>query len=206
MASDKKMFSRRHILSLAGGTLGLIATGSVFRTATSATKPSAPSNPRGVNERFDAAQHTSEATTDATVQEVAQSGRQNASSEALKVLGAVKIGTQLGLWRVAEIHDIHFGAVPVVLESEAGGRYQVDVLRRDGQFGAIRGVADTRRLSLFLANQGSGSTSSNEHHGLGLMTLAAAIRQSEPLSLPSNMLTFAGREARHPRASYTVLA
>lgn len=207
MASEKKGLSRRHLLALAGGSAGLLFTGGLFRAAKSGGDLSLAENtPTGNRRSNRASQHDTEVPAGAQSEaQRAQNRFKEASAEALSILGAVKVGTELGAWRVAQIHDFHFGAVPVILESRDGSRFQVDVLRRDGRPDAARGIAETRHLSLFLANQGSGKTSSNENQGLGLMTLAAAIKQHEPRSMPSNMLTLARRQTQHPRAKYTVL-
>lgn len=202
MASDKKVFSRRHLLSWAGGALGIFVAGKLARPTMDAT-----TSPMVDDLQPDGARSDKEHDVTARRDEPRVKNRvRNASSEAFLALGAVGVGTQLGPWRVAEIHDFHFGAIPVVLESPASGRYQVDVLRRDPRRDAVPGIAETRHLSLFLANQGSGNTSTDEHQGLGLMTLAAAIRESEKgTPPPRKVLTFAARGARYPRAGYNVL-
>lgn len=207
MASDRKNLSRRNLLSLAGGAFGLITAGSVGTAGAislrkSAHDASAP-NAKPANEAVPVAPPAPvEKPAGPVMRE--QPTVPAASPDALSVLGGVTAGTRVGPWHVAAIYDFHLGAVPVVLESSAGGRFQVDVLKRDTRPGAPKGVADTRHLSLFLSNKGNGATPSDEHHGLGLMALAAAVQQRESFAAPKGLLTLAERVVQFPRAGYSV--
>jgi len=206
MASDRSNLSRRQLLSIAGGALGVVVTGAwrVFDHASSSPgrrggslKPAAPTQPAVPVTNLAAP--------------AADLGNQGirpkvtaASPEALQVLGGVDVGTTLGQWTVVAVYDFHMGAVPVVLETANGVRYQVDVLRRDPRPQAARGVGESRQLSFFLSNEGNGSKTSNESQGLGLMALAATVRAREPQRLPSALLSLEERAARFPRGVYKV--
>ncbi len=106
-------------------------------------------------------------------------------------------------WRIVAVHPIHMGAIPVVMETADGRRYQVDVLRRDPQ--GPRAVADTERLSLYVQNQGHGATATDEEQGLGVMALASVLRtrEAEGAAIPE-LLTLRERMARHPEGAFGV--
>jgi hypothetical protein len=116
---------------------------------------------------------------------------------------AVVVGVALGRWTVVAVHPVHFGAVPVVLATDDGRRYQVDVLARDP--GGPAGVANTERLSLFVANHGDGRTATDEEQGLGAMALAEHLRSREAAgwSAPS-LLTLDERATQYPEGAFGV--
>jgi hypothetical protein len=87
---------------------------------------------------------------------------------------ALAVGSAIDRWTVVAVHPVNCGAVPVVLATADGRRYQVDLLARDPSGPA--GVANTERLSLFVANQGDGRTATDEEQGLGAMALAEHLR------------------------------
>jgi len=113
-------------------------------------------------------------------------------------------GQPLGRWTVVRVHPLHLGAVPVVLETESGRRYQVDVLARDP--GGPEGVASTEALSLYVVDvqadrQTDGSRPTDEEQGLGAMVLAQALQDE---AVPTGLLTLAERQQQHPRGSFGV--
>jgi hypothetical protein len=113
-------------------------------------------------------------------------------------------GQALDRWTVVRVHPVHLGAVPVVLQTDAGQRYQVDVLARDPM--GPEGVATTEALSLYVvdvqAERGTdGNRPTNEEQGLGAMVLARALH-GEPA--PAGLLTLAQRQQQHPRGSFGV--
>ena len=70
----------------------------------------------------------------------------------------LRAGTSLGLGGLGIIEAVlpaHHGAVPVVMRTPAGDRFQVDILRRDPR--GPGGVATTAQFDLFIANRGDGS-------------------------------------------------
>lgn len=113
-------------------------------------------------------------------------------------------GQRLERWTVVRVHALHFGAVPVVLETETGKRYQIDVLARDPA--GPEGVASTEALSLYVVDeqadrQTDGSRPTDEEQGLGAMVLAQALRTETP---PDGLLTLAQRQQQHPRGAFGV--
>ena len=105
-------------------------------------------------------------------------------------------GAKLATGRVVAIHPVHYGAIPVVLETDGGSRFQVDVMARDPKVAA---PAQTDKLSLFVVNAGDGDTATDEAQGLSAMALAAALRERnvDQASLPE-LLTMSERAARYP--------
>lgn len=112
-------------------------------------------------------------------------------------------GTHLGRWTLQSVHPVTLGAVPVVMSTSDGHRFQVDVLARDPNGPA--GVANTEHLSLFVQNHGDGSTRTDEEQGLGAMALAEALRRREGAGaeLP-DLLTLQQRHRQHPDGSFGV--
>lgn len=113
-------------------------------------------------------------------------------------------GQVLDRWTVVRVHPLHLGAVPVVLETQSGRRYQVDVLARDPA--GPEGVASTEALSLYVvdvqAERGSdGQRPTDEEQGLGAMVLARALHGE---AAPAGLLTLAERQRQHPRGSFGV--
>lgn len=115
-------------------------------------------------------------------------------------------GLRFGRWRVVEVLPVRLGAVPVILETRRGERFQVDVLRRDGRGHAKRGIAETRHYALYLANTGRGARPTPEDFGLGLMWLAALIRPREHRYRPPALLTLRERLERHPGGQFEAVA
>jgi len=114
-------------------------------------------------------------------------------------------GQRFGRWRVISVLPVRLGAVPVVLESRRGERFQVDILRRDRSTRARRGLAETREYSLFLLNRGQGDTPTQEDHGLAVLWLAALLRPREQSSGPVALLTQRERNQRFPRGKFNAL-
>jgi hypothetical protein len=114
-------------------------------------------------------------------------------------LGPLAVGDGLGVASVVAIHSPHYGAIPIVLRTDDGVLFQVDVLARDPK--GPTGIADTPHLSLFLANRGDGATATDEAQGLSVMTLAARLGDLEPMP---ELLTLRERNLRHPEGSFGV--
>lgn len=111
--------------------------------------------------------------------------------------GTVLPGTEV---RVVAVYPVTLGALPVVLETHAGSRYQVDVLARDP--GGPQGVGNTEHFSVYVANRGDGGTSTDETEGLGAMALARVLEASEN-DLPA-LMTLRDRETEHPKGTFGV--
>lgn len=112
-------------------------------------------------------------------------------------------GTKVEQWTVVAVHPVRHGALPVVLAGADGQRFQVDVMAIDP--GGPLGVANTKTLSLFVANRGDGDTPTDESQGLGAMALAAALGERETAGVePPTLVTFAKRAEQHPDGAFAV--
>lgn len=132
------------------------------------------------------------------------SSRSPLAAQGPSVLGAIEAGQTIDRWTIVRVHPVHLGAVPVVLATASGQRYQVDVLARDP--GDPRGVASTEHLSLFVVDTKASSSSdggrpTDEEQGLGAMVLAQALADQAP---PTGLLTLHERQRRHPRGAFGV--
>ncbi len=97
---------------------------------------------------------------------------------------------------------LHLGAIVLRCEAPDHTTYQIDVLARAPE--GPRGVRETERYALFMANRGSGRTPTNEQHGLGLMRFAEWLRANESgLQLPA-LSTFVERQRQHPTGAFLI--
>ena len=115
-------------------------------------------------------------------------------------------GLEFGRWRIVEVQPVKFGAVPVILETRRGSRFQVDILRRDRRGHAKRGIAETRLYSLYLANLGRGMKPTREDHGVGLLWLAALMRPREFFYDRPALLSLRERLIHFPGGRFDALA
>ncbi len=113
-------------------------------------------------------------------------------------------GTKIGSWTVEEVHSIQSGAIPVIMSTSAGDRFQVDVVRRDSS-GDAQGVANTKHFSVFVANKGDGRVATNENHGCGAIMLGRYLeaRESE-IEVPAELMTLAARNRAYPSGTFLV--
>jgi hypothetical protein len=140
-----------------------------------------------------------------TAQEVAQqvefdaeAARQLAMVEAL-----IPKDLELGSWSIQKVQAPMLGAIPVVMRTPAGESFQVDVLARDS---GCPGIADTRHFSLFVANNGNGSKSTDELQARGAKILAHHLSRTERSGTPlPSLLTLAQRSNQHPDGTFGVL-
>lgn len=103
-------------------------------------------------------------------------------------------------WRVEQVMPTVAGAIPVLMRTPEGARFQVDVMRREDE---TRGVAQTQSLALYLANGGAGDTRSSEAQVRGAQLLASRLAQIEAeRGLPEvhGLLTLSERLASHRQA------
>ncbi|MGB1012762.1 MAG: hypothetical protein ACPG4T_01410 [Nannocystaceae bacterium] len=117
---------------------------------------------------------------------------------------ALPHGAKLGAWQIERVLPVTLGAIPVVMRGQGGERFQVDILARDYAEGSASGVANTSKMSLFVANNGSGACATCEDHGLGAMMLGRylALCETRGLRVP-RLMTHATRNARYPRGNFT---
>jgi len=125
------------------------------------------------------------------------------SQDVLRYFGPIAAGTTIGdRWVVEQVHGVRAGAIPVLLRTQDGTRYAVEVMRRADGSGAIDG---TERVEVFLSNRADGSTPTPEEQGLGAMALAAALRSREADgALPPALHTHAERQADHPHGLFHI--
>jgi hypothetical protein len=98
---------------------------------------------------------------------------------------------------------LHLGAIVLRCEAPDHTTYQIDMLARAAE--GPRGVRETARYALFMANRGSGRTPTNEQHGLGLVRFAEWLGAHESrLQLPT-LSTFVERQRQHPRGAFLIL-
>ena len=129
--------------------------------------------------------------------------RWRASGPEAQLFAELLPGTTLDRWTIVAVHPVKLGAIPVVLATADGSRFQVDVMARDPH--GPPGVAETEHLSLYVRNSGDGQTATDEEQGLGAMSLARALRarEAETSSAPG-LLTLAERHRQHPDGSFGV--
>lgn len=114
-------------------------------------------------------------------------------------------GTTFGRWRVVSVHPVRCGAVPVVVETRSGERFQVDILSRDRRQGARRGIAQTHNYALYLSNTGRGAKPTPEEHGLGVIWLAALLRAREIQAPRASLITLRERLLRFPAGHFDAI-
>ncbi len=124
-----------------------------------------------------------------------------ASEAVAELFGDVGAGTRLGSCRVVRVHDIYMGAVPVLLETADGGRFQLDVLKRGP---GVHGVAHAGQLSIYVSNHGHGWSPTNERQGQAALALARALRGSATALVPRGLLTLRQRLRRFPRGGFSI--
>jgi hypothetical protein len=129
------------------------------------------------------------------------------SASAVQALfGSLRPGARVGRWTVVAIHEVRLGAIPVQLATADGDTFQVDVHRRDEDPLAPSAPANTPSLSLYLVNNGVGSTATHEEHGLGAMALADALAEREAAGAPvPALLTLRQRTAYYPGGVFAVV-
>ena len=227
MSLKNKNLSRRKLLSLAGGAAALLAT---TKTASAALKGRSASIAGRKTLNHSTGQgpvvRDGNQVADASIPPPAETrefGPQPAFTEpSTKVAGPVMreqamvpaslataaaiglhSGAELGDYSVVAVHEMHLGAIPVVIENASGRRFQVDVMRRVA--GSPAAPASTNALSFYLANEGNGSKKSREVLGLGAMALASAVAVRGG-TIPAELLSMTERNARFPGGNFAVAA
>ncbi len=140
-----------------------------------------------------------------TAEEAVRQAEEQAATEREMALVESLIPRDLdvGKWSVEKVHTPRLGAIAVVMRTPTGEAFQVDVLRREP---AVAGVGETEHFSLFVANSGNGSKSTEEWQARGAKVLAHHIRRTERSGSPHpQLLTFSERASRHPFGNYGVL-
>jgi hypothetical protein len=128
----------------------------------------------------------------------ATSARELAMVEAL-----IPAGLDVGKWSIEKVQAPRLGAIAVVMRTPNGDAFQVDLLQREV---SAPGLADTKHFSLFIANSGDGSTSTDEWQARGVKVLAHHISRTERSGAPlPELMTFSQRERQHPLGNYGIL-
>ena len=224
MSSTKKALGRRRLLKSVGGAVGAAAAagslGIVFEpvaiakpraktvkpaTGVDTAQPAVGQTGATAAEEATAPAHEPELVSRAVAEAPVETEPVPAPpSEAVRAMfGRLGPGDVVGTCTIVSVHDVLMGAVPVVLETRRGHRFQVDVLRRDLGKRSPAGVANTRAYSLYLSNGGSGGTKTREEIGLGVMALASALR-GRAAAAPGELLTLRERHARFPEGWFVV--
>jgi hypothetical protein len=102
-----------------------------------------------------------------------------AGPEVRAYFGELTDGTKIERWTLVSVHEVRAGAIPVVLATADGQKYNVDLLRLDPA--GPKAVATTTAIALYLANapNADGSAMTPEEQGLGIMALAAKLTSRE---------------------------
>ncbi|MDC0719657.1 hypothetical protein [Nannocystis bainbridge] len=127
--------------------------------------------------------------------------RTTAPSSAAPLAGLVG---PLGEWRVEQVLPLVAGAVPVLMRTPAGQKFQVDLLRAEDE--GPRAVAQAGGLALYLANGGAGDRPSTAVEEQGARALAQRLAQlASERGAPAipGLLTLSERLASHRQAVLT---
>jgi hypothetical protein len=120
--------------------------------------------------------------------------------------GDLKDGSPVGKrWKLVHVYDVRNGTIPVIMATQDGTRYQVDLLRIDPA--GPKGVAMTTSLALYLSNdpQSDGGAVTPEEQGLGMMELAAALTTRENAGAkPPKLSTLRERDTQFPNRQFAI--
>jgi hypothetical protein len=192
--SPLEMIGRRQALCTLAGISTAVAGFALFGVGTAHAADNAGST-------VDTASATDVVTAQEVTEQVeldAEAARQLAMVEAL-----IPKNLELGSWSIQKVQAPMLGAIPVVMRTPAGESFQVDVLARDS---ARPGIADTKHFSLFVANSGNGSKSTDEWQARGVKVLAHHLSRTERSGTPlPSLLTLSERSSRHPFGTFGVL-
>ncbi|MCY1058376.1 hypothetical protein [Nannocystis sp. SCPEA4] len=106
-----------------------------------------------------------------------------------------------GEWRVEQVMPLTAGAVPVLMRTPKGQRFQVDLMRAEAE--GPRAVAHAGELALYLANGGGGDRPSTAEEVQGARVLAERLTQlAAERGAPAiaGLLTLSERLAGHSQA------
>lgn len=126
------------------------------------------------------------------------------NADRFELLGEeLRAGTSLGgRGSVEAVLPIHNGAVPVVMRTLDGERFQIDLLRRDPD--GPGGVAATAQFDLFITNRGDGSTRTDEAQAHAARALAGWIAAREGSAPALELLSFRERRRSHPEGVFSL--
>lgn len=136
----------------------------------------------------------------ATAAALVSSPRIARATEASSRRSSFEPGQAVGPCRLVRVLPVEQGALPFELENPSGHRFIVEVHRRIPEADAgVRGIRPAGSLDVFLRNGGTGTTPTNETHGLAAMALAShlARREAEGRPVPE-LSTIAERWSSDP--------
>jgi hypothetical protein len=107
-------------------------------------------------------------------------------------------GSVLGSWRVVRSFSLRAGAVSLELKDASDRPFYLDICKRDRRPSAPKPPASTDLYDIFVANEGDGSATTVEDHGLAAMAVAEVVRANEHSVTVAGMLTLRERLRRHP--------
>ncbi|NVB36985.1 hypothetical protein G6O69_04030 [Pseudenhygromyxa sp. WMMC2535] len=126
-----------------------------------------------------------------------------AEREAAMVAALIPADLDMGKWTLERVHGTKLGAIAVVMRTHSGEAFQLDILARDP---GVSGVGESEHFSVFVANNGDGSHSTDELQARGAKVLAHHLSRTERSGAPlPQLLTFRQRAAQHPLGQYGVL-
>ena len=110
-------------------------------------------------------------------------------------------GLALGSWTVVDVR-LHALSIALIVRGPEGEPYQLDVLARDPD---RPGVTDSRRYSVFLVNEGNGTTHSDEQRARGALAVGHYLRWAEDHLPPGpDLCTMTDRMQCDPDGMYRV--
>ncbi len=126
-----------------------------------------------------------------------------AGADVRALLGELRAGAGLGSWRVEAVYDVRAGGIPLVLSTQSGRRFAVEVFRLGDDSAPL---VTARSVGLYLVNRGDGSASTDEAAGLGVAALGRALetRLANGAPIPEALTTLSERRARHPTGIFHV--
>ncbi len=199
--SEQHLIGRREVLKTTASAAGVAAVATVATSgivgiahAGTASPERAPEEPVGTG-RSDELEAWSTDLTDP----------QRGSAAHDEATALVAEGLELGTWMVERVYTPRMGALPVVLRTPTGERFQVDILRRDPA-DANQAMALAARHALFVVNGGNGRTGTEEMQARGTKVLAAHLDAQLRAGVQGPELSsYTERAAAHPGARFGVL-
>jgi hypothetical protein len=124
----------------------------------------------------------------------------HANGEVAALFGDLVAGVAIAGCTIVSVHAPVAGAIPVVLVTSSGKRFQLDVLRREidpDAPRAVAGLAGNTSFEVSVCNGGNGDHATDEEQGLAARALAEALskRVAQGAKAPA-LLTLREREAR----------
>ncbi len=191
MSDRKRTTTRRDALAALGASASALAAAGVVLAR---AKP--------VTRKPESASLTSSAPREQAPVDASSLEASASMAEVGELLGEIRAGALLAKCRVVEVRPLWMGAIPILMETPSGARFQLDVLRARS---SDDGVGRAPGLAVFVSNGGDGSLRTDERQGLAAMALGARLsrRLREGARVPT-LLTFEERCGRFPDGQFVV--